>query len=69
MIDEAKIGQLRQVVRNLTRAGHVDRRQGLAFFEVLDAFEIKDEEIQPRDTPKPKSRNNKAHKRSQNRNS
>lgn len=35
-MDNVRVEQLRTVVRNLVRPGHMDMRQGRAFYELID---------------------------------
>ncbi len=38
MIEQVKLEQLRTIVKNLVRPGHMDMRQGRAFYELIDDY-------------------------------
>ena len=40
MIEQVKLEQLRTIVKNLVRPGHMDMRQGRAFYELIDDYYV-----------------------------
>jgi len=69
MMENIQLEQLRTLVRNLVRPGHLDKRAGLAFYGLIDGYialqsEVKElnAKIQSRNTSKPKTRNKRTTK-------
>ena len=75
-MDIVRIEQLRTVVRNLVRPGHMDTRQGRAFYDLFDEWyamkaklEATSGKIQSSNTQTVEKSNAKPKKRRKNRNS